>query len=288
MGKTGNTIDVVASSTIKKKKTSGSAVPNMKAPVRPAEPKALLIKKVAEPKALLIKKVAEPKALRPWIFAASGGYNDEEAYMLYLALKKDSPCTTVDDYLKSVDLKLNGQPLARNLSCWYEVGWGTCQWHVLRRGFELGTTTSIQPHATKLVSFKASDQYQSDSKILKQYIMWYSEHSTAVKEELRAIAVAHAHATGNFAGGVTGADAKQTVFRETVKAIDAFNGGRTRAIEMSMRCLRTESSASYAVTRSDFESIKVWASEQQADLIARKGVQVAGGAGSQEFFNTLL
>lgn len=78
------------------------------------------------------------------------------------------------------------------------------------------------------------------------------QSSLNCKEELRAIAVAHAHNTGNFAGGVIRADAKQTVFQETVKAIDAFNGGRIRAIEMSMRCLRTDSSASYAVTRLDF------------------------------------
>lgn len=116
----------------------------------------------------------------------------------------------------------------------------------------------------------------------------FDQSSLNHKGELGAIAVAHAHDTGNFAGGVIRADAKQTIFRETVKAIDAFNSGRTRAIEMAMRCLRTDSLASFAVTRSDFESIKIWASEQQADLIACKGVQVAGGAGSQEFFNTLL
>jgi hypothetical protein len=58
----------------------------------------------------------------------------------------------VSDYLKSVDLKLNGQALALNLSCWFEVGWGNSQWGILTRGFELGSTTSFQPHTTKLIS----------------------------------------------------------------------------------------------------------------------------------------
>jgi hypothetical protein len=57
----------------------------------------------------------------------SGAYDVEEAIMLYLAVRSKGAA----DWIRTLDLKVNDEPVARGLNCWIESGWGTPEWKVV-------------------------------------------------------------------------------------------------------------------------------------------------------------